>query len=105
MHVFDALEEWSVRLRNSSGADDLIVRFDRTPTDRGNPACGVNLRYGSREIDFWIWASGDADLVVGSDGSVKSTQHFDGILDREGLKRVLSEPVEFVLSRQSEPPT
>lgn len=100
MHIFDVLEAWLFSMRMSLGSSGVIAQFDRSPTDRPNPSCSLNLRRGDYEVDLLIWDSGEAELAVGSVDGMISQVHFDDVRNRSDLGELLSKLVEFsALSR------
>ena len=101
MHISDILEAWLLSMKMSLDTSGVIARFDRSPTDRPNPSCCLNLRRNNHEADILIWESGEAELAVGMvDGSV-SQIHFDDVRNRTDLAKVLSKLVEFVVLNRS----
>ena len=68
----------------------MVVHFQRSPVDRPNPSCVVNLRRGNHEADLLAWESGEGDLaVVGAAGSAPAIEHHDNLKNDERLSAVL----------------
>ncbi|MFH2135589.1 MAG: hypothetical protein ABII81_10525 [Pseudomonadota bacterium] len=96
MHIFDIIEAWRFSMERRLSYSGVIVRFDRSPTDRPNPSCSLNLRRGNHEIDVLIWESGAAELSVGSiDGKINQV-HFDDVRNLTDFGNLLSKLVEFI---------
>lgn len=90
MTILDFVELWWRSARVLLEGGGVIGHFERSPTDRPNPSCSLNLRRGELEVDLLVWSSGEADIsVVSFDGSV-SQEHFDNIVKYEVLEYVLS---------------
>lgn len=99
MHIFDVLDVWLYSVKKVLEASGVIARLERSPTDRPNPSYALNLRRNDHEADLVIWDSGEAELAIGRvDGSVRQT-HFDDLRNRNDLSRVLSELMEFAVSK------
>lgn len=97
MHVFDFVEAWILSLRAIFSASGVSVTFDRSPVDRANPSCCLNVRSNDHEADLVVWESGEAELVVGKVGEEPRQLHFDDIKSRDELSGVLSRVVEAVM--------
>lgn len=102
MHVFDVLEAWLVSMEINLSSSGVIARFERSPTDRPNPSCGLNLRRNDRELDLVLWESGEAELVFGEIEGAVSQIHFDDVRNRANLAEFLSKLVEFIALIRSE---
>lgn len=99
MDIFDIFEAWSRLIENSTDASGVIARFNRSPIDRPNRSCNLNLRRNDQEIDLLVWESGEAELVVGLvDGSV-SQIHFDDLRNKIDLATIFSAFLEFMSSK------
>lgn len=100
MHIFDVFEAWLTSMAACLASFGVVARFDRSPTDRPNPSCGLNLRRDDQEIDVLIWESGEAEFAVGKVEGVVSQMHFDDVRNRTELAELLSKLADFiVLSR------
>lgn len=102
MQVIDFIEAWWLSVRLILEPTGVRGHFERSPVDRLNPSCSLNLRRNKLEADLLVWESGDAELgVVAADGSVRE-QHFDNIRKQPDLGNMLSQAILAVLDRQSE---
>lgn len=91
MSVLVFVEAWWLSLKALLESHGVMGRFERSPSDRPNPSCSLNLRYGKQEADLLVWESGEAELLTSeSDGSVRQ-QHFDDIRGQADLAAVLSQ--------------
>lgn len=89
MLVTEFIEIWWHSVHAMLEAGGVTGRFERSPTDRLNPSCSLNLRREELEVDLLVWNSGEAELAaVETDGSV-SQQHFDELQDPATLEAVL----------------
>lgn len=80
----------------------VIARFERSPTDRPNPSCNLNLRRDDHEMDLLVWESGEAELVSGKVQGMVSQVHLDDVRGRSGLAELLSSLVEFIVRSRPE---
>jgi|JI8StandDraft_1071087.scaffolds.fasta_scaffold541887_2 hypothetical protein len=96
MHIFDVLEAWLTSMVVSLASADVAARFDRSPTDRPNPSCSLNLRRDDHELDLVIWESGEAELTIGEVDGQLNQMHLADIRSRAGLAELLSHLVEFI---------
>lgn len=105
IQVLDFIEAWWLSIRLILEPIGVRGHFERSPLDRLNPSCHLNLRRNEFEADLLVWASGDAELgVVAADGSVRE-QHFDDIRKQPELGAILSLVVIAMMESRSEPPT
>jgi len=89
MIVIDFIEIWWRSVSGLFESRGVAGQFERSPIDRLNPSCSLNLRRGELEIDLIVWESGEAELaIVESDGSVRQ-QHFDDLKEPTELESVL----------------
>lgn len=96
MHIFDVLEAWLASMAGSLASADVAARFDRSPTDRPNPSCSLNLRRDDHELDLVIWESGEAELTVGEVDGQLNQMHLADTRSRVGLAELLSHLVGFI---------
>lgn len=86
----DFIEVWWRSVRAVLESAGVATRFERSPDDRLNPSCSLNLRRDDVEADLVVWESGEAELVVvEADGSV-IRRHFDDLRNRQDLDAALS---------------
>lgn len=97
MNIFDVLEAWLHSMRIYLDTSSVIAQFARSPSDRPNPSCSLNLRCDNHEADLLIWESGEAELTIGVVGGSISQIHFDDMRNRTDLTIVLSKLSEFVI--------
>ncbi|MBY6244014.1 hypothetical protein [Methylosinus sp. Sm6] len=103
MSLVDFVEAWWLSIRPLIEADGVIGRFERSPMDRPNPSCAVNLRRNEIEADLLVWESGEAELAtIERDGSVNQ-QHFDDIRLGTNLSAILSRVVSLVTNTPMTP--
>lgn len=102
MHIFDVLEAWLSSMATSLALSGVMARFDRSPADRPNPSCSLNLRRDDHEMDLVIWDSGEAELVVGKVGGPINQIHLADVRSRAGLAELLSKLLEFIAISRSE---
>lgn len=102
MNILDVVEVWWRSLHAAFETLGVLARFERSPLERLNPSCCLNLRFNSREADLLIWESGEAELaIVEVDGTIFQA-HFNDVRTQADLATVLSRLAEFVLSARSE---
>lgn len=102
MQVFDVFEAWLSSMRTCISESGAVADFARSPIDRPNPSCSLNIRQNEREMDLLVWESGEAEISVGSmDGAIKQI-HFDNVRDKEELSALLCEMVGFVIHNEVE---
>ena len=101
MHIFDVLEAWLSSMEAILGSTGVVARFDRSPTDRPNPSCSLNLRRDDQEADLVIWESGEAELVMGKVEGPLNQMHLADIRSRVGLAELFSILVGFVVMSRS----
>ena len=84
--LLDYLEAWSrARIGKRSA-----VEFARTGDDRPKPAAWINGDDDGRLAELIVWSTGEAELVMGSDGEATVNEHhelsnieeLDSVLDR-----------------------
>lgn len=98
MTILDFIEAWWISLSQLLEANGVIGRFERSPTDRPNPSCSLNLHRGNLEVDLLVWASGEAELAtVAPDGSILQ-KHFDDVRKHRVLGELLSPAAGLALS-------
>ena len=90
MTVVDFVEAWWLSIRGLLESAGVDCHFERSPGDRLNPSCSLNLRRSQLEADVLVWESGEAELVmVELDGSVDQ-QLFEDIRNVRDLGAILS---------------
>lgn len=57
MHIFDVFEAWLFSMKNVLGSAGVTAQFQRSPVDRPNPSCTLNMRCGDQEIELSLWAA------------------------------------------------
>ena len=97
MHIFDILEVWLLSMKAIFDVCGIVGRFDRSPTDRPNPSCCLNLQCNDHEADLLIWESGEAELAIGRVGGSITQIHYDDVRNHAALSTVLSMLTEFVV--------
>lgn len=97
MHIFDILEAWLSSMTSCLTAFSVVARFDRSPTDRPNPSCSLNLRRDDQEADLLIWELGEAELAIGKVEGEISQVHFDDIHSPTELAELLSKLTDFIV--------
>lgn len=101
MSLVDFMEAWWLSIRSLLEAAGVVGRFERSPLNRPNPSCALNLRQDELEADLLVWESGEAELTtVERDGSTNQ-QHFDDIRTPLNLSMVLSRIVCMVTNTSS----
>lgn len=89
MKLVDFMEAWWISVRPLLEASGVVGHFERSPIDRPNPSCVLNLRRNKLEGDLLIWESGEAELIVGEIGGAYEDQHFDDIRTPVNLSSIL----------------
>ena len=90
IQVVDFIEAWWLSVRLILEPIGVIGYFERSPSDRLNPSCHLNLRRNELEADLLVCESGEAELgVMAADGSVRQ-QHFENINRQPDLGALLS---------------
>lgn len=98
MSVLDFAEAWWLSVHALLESYGVLGRFEKSPSDRPNLSCSLNLRRDEQEADLLVWESGEAELSTSEpDGSIRR-QHFDDIHRQADLAAVLSQFV--ALARQ-----
>jgi hypothetical protein len=88
--MVDVVEAWWLSVRALLEAAGVVGHFERSPLNRLNPSCVLNLRRNEMEADLMVWESGEAELAtIERDGSVNQ-QHFDDIRTPAQLSMILS---------------
>src|ERR1700753_592015 len=64
MSLIDFLETWWLSIQPLFESVGVIGRFERSPVDRPNPSCALNLRRKESETDLLLWESGEAELAT-----------------------------------------
>jgi hypothetical protein len=101
MSLVDFMEAWWLSIRPLLEAAGVAGRFERSPVNRPNPSCTLNLRRNEFEADLLVWESGEAELAtVEHDGSTNQ-QHFDDIRIVPNLSMILSRVVGLVTNTSS----
>lgn len=90
MELVDFMEAWWLSVRPILEAEGVIGRFQRSPPDRPNSSCALNLRRNKLEADLVVWESGEAELSIGEFGGSIKQQHFDDIRTLPHLSSILS---------------
>jgi len=99
MSVLDFVEAWWLSVYALLESYGVLGRCEKSPIDRPNPSCSLNLRCDEQEADLLVWESGEAELSTSEpDGSV-SRQHFDDIRGQADLAAVLSRFVALARQR------
>lgn len=102
MELADFIEAWWLSVRQILEPAGVVGRFERSPRDRLNPSCSLNLRRNELEADLVIWESGEAEYIAGAaDGSFRQ-QHFDDIRKQPDLGDLLSHAIRSVLDNRSD---
>ncbi len=98
MGILDVIEVWWYSVGAIMDSSGGITHFERSPGDRLNPSCAMNVRRNGREADLVVWDSGEAEFAVkDTDGSV-SQNHFDDIRNIRDLGAVLSRVIAIAVS-------
>lgn len=80
----------------------ITGRFERSPDNRPNPSCALNLRRNELETDLLIWESGEAELsVAAADGSIRM-QHFEDVRKQPDIGILFSQAILSILDNQSD---
>ena len=90
MSVLDFVEAWWLSVRAILEAAGVVIRFERSPGDRLNPSCSLNLRHDELEADLLVWDSGEVELVIVEAGGSVNQKHFDDIRNPPDLGEALS---------------
>ena len=93
MSLMDFMEAWWLSVRPLLEVAGVVGRFDRSPIDRPNPSCALNLRRHEMEADLLVWESGEAELATSERGGSTDQQHFDDIRRPGKLSAILSRVV------------
>lgn len=90
MTIIDFIETWWISVASLLDAHGVVGKFERSPVDRLNSSCSLNLRCGNLEVDILVWASGEAELAMAApDGSIQQ-KHFNDVRKDAALAEVLS---------------
>lgn len=101
MHIFDIPNVWFCSMNAAFDVFGVIGQFDRSPTDRPNPSCSLNLKRQNYEADLLIWELGDAELMIGKVDGLVTQMHFDNLRNQTELLAVLSKLIEFAVLTRS----
>jgi hypothetical protein len=96
MSLVDFVEAWWLSIRPLLEAAGVVGRFERSPINRPNPSCALNLRRHEFEADLLVWESGEAELATAERDGSTNKQHFDDIRIAPNLTMVLSRIVGSV---------
>lgn len=97
MTILDFIEAWWISVERLLGISGVAGKFERSPVDRLNPSCSLNLRRGDLEVDLLVWESGEAELAtVAPDGSIQQ-KHFDDVRKDKNLGEILLRAAELAL--------
>jgi hypothetical protein len=55
MSLVDFMEAWWLSIRPLLEAAGVAGRFERSPVNRPNPSCTLNLRRNEFEADLLVW--------------------------------------------------
>jgi hypothetical protein len=102
MNLFDFVETWWLSVRAFLEPTGVVGRFERSPIDRPNPSCVLNLRRNESEADLIVWESGEAELGVIESGGSVNQRHFDDINSPSILGEILSILIKSVSEARSE---
>lgn len=102
MHIFDVFEAWLFSMKDVLGSAGVTAQFQRSPVDRPNPSCTLNMRCGDQEIDLSLWESGDAELIEGSFGGPVNHVHFDDVRNQSNLASLFASLIKFSQSCRSD---
>jgi hypothetical protein len=59
MSALDFVEAWWLSVHARLESYGVLGRFEKSPSDRPNPSCSLNLRRGEQEADLLgVWRSG-----------------------------------------------
>ena len=101
MTLIGFMEAWWTSIRLLLEETGVVGHFERSPINRPNPSCALNLRQHGFEIDLLVWESGEAEFAtVECDGS-SSQQHFDDIRTDANLSIMLSQVVKLTMNVSS----
>jgi len=101
MNLIDFVETWWLSIRLLLNAAGVVDHFERSPTNRSNPSCTLNLRQRGIEIDLLVWESGEAELATIESGGATSQQHFDNIRINANLSMILSQVINLIINASS----
>jgi len=96
MTLLDFIETWWLSVRELLEAGGVTGRFERSPIDRLNPSCSLNLRRGKWEADLLVWESGEAELSTAEPDGRKRHQHLNDIRNPADLGSALSRLVALL---------
>jgi hypothetical protein len=92
VNILDVIEVWWGSLRMIFEALDVQSRFERSPADRLNPSCNLNMRCSDgRERDFVVWDSGEAELLAIEVDGTSTQTHFEDVRNPDVLISILSQ--------------
>ena len=90
MTILDFIEAWWFSMEKLMEIHSVAGKFERSPVDRPNPSCSLNVHNCDLEVDLLVWESGEAELATAEqDGSIQQ-KHFDDIRTSLKLGEVLS---------------
>jgi hypothetical protein len=79
----------------------VVGRFERSPINRPNPSCVLNLRRNELEADLVAWESGEAELATTEHNGSINQQHFDEMRTPADLSMILSRLINVVSDARS----
>jgi hypothetical protein len=88
--LLDFVEAWWLSVRAFLGPTGVVGRFERSPNDRSNPSCVLNLRRNELEADLVVWQSGEAELGVIDSAGWVNQRHFDDVNSSSTLGEIFS---------------
>lgn len=101
MNLVDFIEAWWLSVQPIFETAGAISRFERSPIDRLNSSCALNIRRDKQEADLLVWASGEAEFTtIGRDGSANQ-QHFDDLHTPSALGMILLRCIHVAVSSES----
>ena len=89
MAVVDIIEIWWLTVCTFFEASGVTGVFERSPTDRPNPSCNLNLRRGEYEADLLVWESGEAEFAIAEPNGAVHQQHFEDVRNPAVLEAIL----------------
>ena len=95
MSLVDFMEAWWLSLQPLLESAGIVGRFERSPLNRPNPSCALNLRRLDVEADLVVWDSGEAELATMERNGSTNQQHFDDIRVPPNLSIILSSVVSI----------
>ncbi len=101
MNLLDFVEAWWLSVQSLLEAIGVVGKFERSPNNRPNPSCVLNLRRNELEADLLVWDSGEAELAIVEAGGSINQQHFDDIRTPPNLSSILSNLVYSVSDTRS----